>query len=296
MAAKRNLVIISITLTSIVLGLIISLGVLGPIPLTNIRPLGLLYALFMANKNITIEMFPLIANPSSFWAASTEAITAILWDYRGLDTLFETSVFFFAIIGSIALFRFTEKEEHEIKKETRGSSTNMDKSKDLGLSLITKTITKIIFFVIVVVSAAIALHGQLTPGGGFQGGSALAVAPLLAIAALSRFYLDDIGFKKNTMLLLRTIGLLIIALLAIIPVIAGIGTWQAYVMQNQPKEWATLQLFPPRGLGVLLGSLVYYNIAELLAVGAGFTIIFILLSIPEEFYKKIIEREGEEHG
>lgn len=292
--SKKNLVITSITLTSIVLGLIISLGVLGPIPLTSIRPLGLFYALFMANRNITIEVFPLIVNPGNFWAASTEAITAILWDYRGLDTLFETSVFFFAIIGSIALFRFTEKEEHEIRKKTH--ENHASEGKYLGLSLITKTITKIIFFTIIVVSAAIALHGQLTPGGGFQGGSAFAVAPLLAIAALSRFYLDDIGFKKNTMLLLRTMGLLIIALLAIIPVVAGIGSWQAYIMQNQPKEWAIIQLFPPKGLGVLLGSLVYYNIAELLAVGAGFTIIFILLSIPEEFYKKIIEKEGVEHG
>ncbi|HDJ83925.1 MAG TPA: hypothetical protein ENG44_02885, partial [Desulfurococcaceae archaeon] len=167
---------------------------------------------------------------------------------------------------------------------------------DLGLSLIVKTITKIIFVVIAVVSSAIALHGQLTPGGGFQGGAAFAVAPLLAIAALSRFYLEEVGLKKNTMLLLRTLGLLVIALLAITPVIMGIGKWTAYVMENQPKSWADYSGFPAKGLGVLLGSLVYYNVAELLAVGAGFTIIFILLALPEDFFKKILSTEVEEHG
>ena len=38
------------------------------------------------------------------WAASPEAVTAIVWDYRGFDTLFETSVFFLAIIACIAAF------------------------------------------------------------------------------------------------------------------------------------------------------------------------------------------------
>ncbi|NJE46602.1 sodium:proton antiporter, partial [Thermococcus sp. GR7] len=33
-------------------------------------------------------------------ARSPEVVTSILWDYRGIDTLFETAVFFLAIIGS----------------------------------------------------------------------------------------------------------------------------------------------------------------------------------------------------
>ncbi len=291
MTGKKSIIILSVIAVSMVLALILALGVLGPIPLTNIRPLGLFYALFMANRDVILkDLYPFVLKPIDFWAASTEAITAILWDYRGIDTLFETSVFFFAIIGSLAVFRFSSKisSKQEVpKSETKGS---------LGLSLIVKTITKIIFVVIAVVSAAIALHGQLTPGGGFQGGAAFAVAPLLAIAALSRFYLEEVGLKKNTMLLLRTLGLLVIALLAIIPVIMGIGKWTAYVMENQPKSWADYSGFPAKGLGVLLGSLVYYNVAELLAVGAGFTIIFILLALPEDFFKKILSAEVEEHG
>jgi formate hydrogenlyase subunit 6/NADH:ubiquinone oxidoreductase subunit I len=35
---------------------------------------------------------------------SPKAVTAIVWDFRGLDTYFETSVLFIAIAGLIALF------------------------------------------------------------------------------------------------------------------------------------------------------------------------------------------------
>lgn len=292
MVERKTITIISIVASTTIIALILTLGVLGPIPLTNIRPLGLFYALFMANRDVVLkDLYPFVAQPINFWAASTEAITAILWDYRGLDTLFETSVFFFAIIGSLAVFRFSKGVE------TKEVEQNIQYQKQsLGLSLIVKTITKIIFVVITVVSAAIALHGQLTPGGGFQGGATFAVAPLLAITALSRFYVEEIGLKKNTMLLIRTMGLLIIALLAIIPLVLGLGKWTAYIMENQPKTWAEYPGFPSQGLGVLLGSLVYYNVAELLAVGAGFTVIFLLLALPEDFFKKILSVEAEEHG
>lgn len=295
MVGKKTIAVTSIIASASVIALILALGVVGPIPLTNIRPLGLFYALFMANRNVVLkDLYPFVTQPINFWAASTEAITAILWDYRGLDTLFETSVFFFAIIGSLAVFRLSKGVE--VKEVEQSSHRQSIPKQSLGLSLIVRTVTKIIFIVITVVSAAIALHGQLTPGGGFQGGSALAVAPLLAIAALSRFYIEEIGLKKNTMLLIRTTGLLIIALLAIIPLVLGLGRWTAYIMENQPKSWAEYIGFPAQGLGVLLGSLVYYNIAELLAVGAGFTIIFILLALPEDIFKKILSMEVEEHG
>ncbi|MEO2151550.1 MAG: sodium:proton antiporter, partial [Thermococcus sp.] len=46
---------------------------------------------------------------------------------------------------------------------------------------------------------------------------------------------------------------------------------------------------PGEALGVPLGgSLVLYNLFEYLAVGAGFTAVFLLLSIPEEKFKKFL--------
>ncbi|NJD98589.1 sodium:proton antiporter [Thermococcus sp. LS1] len=201
-------------------------------------------------------------------AKSPEVITSILWDYRGIDTLFETAVFFLAIIGSLTVFRLTKEQEKEVKTE----STQVE-----PLPLPIRTVTKVIVAMILAVSASIALHGHLTPGGGFQGGSALAVAPLLIIAAYSKYALEKNGLDKTRALILRSIGLLGIALVALVPLLSG-----SYIMQNQP-------IFPAEINGQLIGgSLIYYNFFEFLAVGAGFTAVFLLLAIPEEKFKKIL--------
>jgi hypothetical protein len=89
---------------------------------------------------------------------SPESVTSIVWDFRGLDTLFETMVFYLAIIGSIAL--------------ARGYKLFMTRDIDwekLGLSPIVKTVTRLTAPLIVVVAISIALHGHLTPGGGVPG-------------------------------------------------------------------------------------------------------------------------------
>lgn len=63
-----------------------------------------------------------------WWSGSPEVVTSILWDYRGLDTVYETSVFFFAIIGGLMLVRSVK-----IDKESLGIK---------GMSVISKTVTK----------------------------------------------------------------------------------------------------------------------------------------------------------
>lgn len=61
------------------------------------------------------------------------------------------------------------------------------------MDLIVRATVKLVVIMIVSISASIALHGHLTPGGGFQGGSAMAVASLLLFAAFSKFTLERKG-------------------------------------------------------------------------------------------------------
>jgi len=246
---------------------------LGPIPPRDLRGLARFYLYSMMNEK------------SPFCVSSPEAVTSILWDYRGLDTLYETAVFFLAIIGAVTVFRLLREHEKKVEEHRK-------EIKEPGMTLIVRLITKLTFAIIMVVAASIALHGQITPGGGFQGGAALAVAPLLAIAGLSRYFVEDVGLKEKTALALRTLGLTIIGLIALIPLILMSLGGLAYFMQNLPKPWAKYIGFPKWLLGVPLGgSLFFYNIAECLAVGAGFTVVFLLLSIPEDIFKKIIKGE-----
>lgn len=219
-----------------------------------------------------------------FTAMSPEGVTAIVWDYRGLDTLFETTVFYMAIIGSVALYRGIEG----FMKFTPGKSG--------GLSRIVKTVTKILIPINISVAASISLHGHLTPGGGFQAGAAMAVIPIILIVIFSRRFLIEAGISKNKALALRSLGLIGIALVVLIPVLAFITSGMpTYVMQNQLKFDAPF--YYPAWFGDVLvsGSLIYYNIFEFLAVTFGFTIVFLLISIDEDTVREALRGEKIAH-
>ena len=216
-------------------------------------------------------------------AMAPEAVTAIVWDYRGLDTVFETTVLYLAIIASIAIMRGIEHHEPYDEKK--------------GMSIIGKTATKIIVPFIIGVAGAIALHGHLTPGGGFQGGATAAVAPLLVLVIFSVYFLEGIGLTKNRALVLRSAGLLGLGITSfIVFIIALIKGFNAFILQNQPKPYSPIGLPYAFNGNIIGGTLLLFNISEMLAVAAGFTILFILLAIPEEKVKKVISSQGESHG
>ncbi|WP_440060294.1 MnhB domain-containing protein [Thermogladius sp. 4427co] len=240
---------------SFITALTILLGSTGMIsPSSTIKPLGLFYIEETFFGNMTAE--------------SPEAVTAIVWDYRGLDTIYETTVFFLAVVAGIAVFRVSR---------TPGSR------RGIGLTDISRTSTKIVFTIITVVSASIALHGHLTPGGGFQGGSTLAVAPLLVIPVFSYYALLSRKITPSLLVGLRGLALTSIALVAMLPVIRGLE-----IVTN-------VRFYPAYILGQLVsGSLIYYNSFEYIAVGTGFVAIFLYLSYEEEFYKTEMGGEGYE--
>ena len=253
----------------------VALGATGYTPSLELRPLAEFYLEHCLNPY-----------DRGCWAASPEAVTSMLWDYRGLDTLYETAVFFLAIVGSVALFRFADAAlasyEEGARRRGRGEE---------GLSLIVRVVTRIVFVLIVALSAAIALHGHLTPGGGFQGGSIFAVAPILAIAAFSRRFLEGLGLTRGRCLAIRTSGLVAIAVVALTPLASILLGSTSFIMQNQPKPWASSPGLPV-SLGPiwLAGTLMLLNVAEYLTVASGFTLLFILLALPEEFYRRLMGR------
>ncbi len=213
----------------------------------------------------------------TLWSASPEVVTSILWDYRGIDTVYETSVFFFAIIGGLMLVReFKGLKEYPLK----------------GMSLIAKTVTKIILVAVPIVAISVALHGHLTPGGGFQGGSIFAVASLLAIIAMGSGFLFKRGWSKGRLLGFRTLGLVIISAVALtLPFLGFMSNTRAYIIQNQYKDWAPLSfgyLYNIPLLGEILysGTLIFLNLAEFLAVSAGLSLVFIILSIPLKEFRR----------
>jgi len=207
-----------------------------------------------------------------WWAGSPEAVTAVLWDYRGLDTVFETTVLYAAVAGCVALGYtnlLKRKNVEELKKRE-------------GLTVVVKAASKILFTLILITSVNIALHGYITPGGGFAGGSTFAIAPLLMIAAYSTKRIMSMGFKFLNSATLRSLGLLALALVVLSPLI-----YYGFVLQNQFKPYSKFPGYPaflgPLFLG---GSLLYLNVAEFLVVGMEFVMVFIVLYFMDKFMER----------
>ncbi len=241
----------------------ILLGVFStPSTLPHIRALGrfILYSTF----NVFMK---------GWWAGSPEAVTATLWDYRGIDTVFETTVLYVAVAGCVALAYAGLR---------RGEDLREGPDEGGGLTVVVKAATKILFALILLTSLNVALHGYITPGGGFAGGSTFAIAPLLIIAAYSTNAIISRGFKFRRSAVLRSLGLLGLAAVILTPL-----AYYGYVLQNQVKAASSFPGYPAfLGPIFLGGSLICLNMAEFLVVGMEYVLVFIAFY----FLDKVLRR------
>jgi multicomponent Na+:H+ antiporter subunit B len=107
----------------------------------------------------------------------TSTVAGITFDLRALDTLGEELILFLAAVGVAVLLRAQREEGRaaDTSDEARERRSGMPGPvRALGAALIGP---------LLVFGAYIVTHGQLTPGGGFQGGIILAGALLLAFVS-----------------------------------------------------------------------------------------------------------------
>jgi multicomponent Na+:H+ antiporter subunit B len=110
---------------------------------------------------------------------ATNVVAAVVFDYRGFDTLGEEFMLFAAVMGVTLLLRSQLGEEDEEgssreRADGRRAADTSDAVRVAALGLIGP---------VVLLGLYVVAHGQLTPGGGFQGGIVLAAAPLLLFLA-----------------------------------------------------------------------------------------------------------------
>jgi multicomponent Na+:H+ antiporter subunit B len=120
-----------------------------------------------------------IARLAVYQRHATDTVNAVTYDYRGFDTLGEEFILFSAVTGVMLLLR-PEREKTE-EKEGGGNPTSFQDR--VALSETVQVFTTAIFGFSVIFGIYMATHGQLTPGGGFQGGVILAAAPMLLYIA-----------------------------------------------------------------------------------------------------------------
>ena len=122
---------------------------------------------------------------------TTDAVTFINFDARGFDTLGEEFILFVSVAGTLVLLRQTDE-----KLKAEDFPDAIDPARDVGPTDAIRVWTLGMVAPKVILGFYLVLHGQLSPGGGFQGGVVLATAPLIIYLAEGMPVFKKVAPKK----------------------------------------------------------------------------------------------------
>ena len=112
--------------------------------------------------------------PDDFNGHVPNSVTSLLAAYRGYDTMFETTVIFTAGVSLILLLRRPRREGY------------LQRAAPMNDQVILRVVTKLSIPFILLFGFYVITHGELGPGGGFQGGVVLATAFILYALVFGR--------------------------------------------------------------------------------------------------------------
>ncbi|MGH9306311.1 MAG: MnhB domain-containing protein [Acidimicrobiales bacterium] len=98
----------------------------------------------------------------------TDVVSAVTFDYRGIDTLFEEFILFSAVTGISVLLRPLADEIRRLPADEAPDRRIPPPSPAVGM------LGVVLSPLMVLIGLETVTHGQLTPGGGFQGGVIMA--------------------------------------------------------------------------------------------------------------------------
>lgn len=197
-----------------------------------------------------------------------DVVAAVNFDHRGFDTLGEELILFAAVLGAAVLLRRARAEEPEPGAREREPGRQPAQASGAIRLLAGGLAAPCVLF-----GAYLVAHGQVSPGGGFQGGVVLATAPLVVYlsAQPEEFrrivplrlvrWAEDLGEGGYT-----ATGLL------------GLALGQAFLQNVLPLGAA--------GDVLSAGTVLVLNLLVGLAVAAG------LLVLMDAFLEKTVERVG----
>jgi multicomponent Na+:H+ antiporter subunit B len=121
----------------------------------------LLAVLDLPHFGTTFHPYRDAAVPAAVAHATSNVVSSVNFDLRGLDTLGEETILLTSVLGVAVLLRPAEDEE---EREPGGGGRLLEATRLFGYLFLPVTLA---------VGFTTVLHGHLTPGGGFQGGVVL---------------------------------------------------------------------------------------------------------------------------
>ncbi|HEY9179363.1 MAG TPA: MnhB domain-containing protein [Candidatus Baltobacteraceae bacterium] len=194
--------------------------------------------------------------------------TAINFDYRGFDTLGEEFIFFTSVAGVLFLFSAvkakTEDHPEPMETEAHRKQTGAIRWFPIGLTAF-----------IAALGLDLGAHGQLTPGGGFQGGAIFGggMACIYLAFGLTTFVKTA---HKQTFDMLEALGAFSFAALGV----AALFIVGAFLQNIMPLGQT--------GATVSGGTIYFLSCAVFVEIACGFTILML------SFLKQTRETEEDE--
>ena len=121
----------------------------------------------------------------------TDVVSAISFDYRGVDTLFEEFILLSAVAGISVLLRPLSDETRRLPEDKAPDRTIPPPSPAVWLLAV------FLSSLLLLTGIETVTHGQLTPGGGFQGG--VVVASALYVIYLGTNYVTVERFQPDAL-------------------------------------------------------------------------------------------------
>jgi len=200
-------------------------------------------------------------------------VTSVLFDWRGFDTLGEcliliTSVMVIGLVFGRGLLNNTFLKEVYMNENNKYDGYGINLT---GFTPIIKVLAIPMSIVLMVLGVLIILGGHLTPGGGFQGGSLIAGAYILAIVSYGLIK-NPIDFNHHFLEKLETFGALTFMILGLVGMFVS-----GYYLFNFDSLFG-YNIFPsPNNVGYV-GIIPYLNIGVGLKVLAGLSTITFLIT------------------
>ena len=180
-------------------------------------------------------------------------VTAVLADYRGFDTMFETVVVFIAGMAVLAILKNSGRKKL-VKREFE-----VDAEPDL---IVTNTV-RLLVPVIQIFAFYVLAHGHVSPGGGFQGG-VLMGASFILIALSWDLQTALIRFPLNWTTILGGFGIFLYA---------GIGLLSMFLGGEFLDYSELANIFPVRR------EMARYHAMLGVEIGVGLTVTAIMFSL-----------------
>jgi len=177
---------------------------------------------------------------------ASNLVTSVVLNYRALDTLGEITVLFIASLGLGVFLSLREKKDTQDAQDLPEAS------------LIVRRGSQFLFPLILLFGAYIFIHGHLTPGGGFQGGSVIASAFLLMFLGNRGYFLRHKPLEVTESL--AGLTFVIIGLIGL-----GIG---GYFLNNFLPKGSVFALFSAGVIPILYAAIGLKVGAELAGIVA----------------------------